>query len=400
MKLNGQTSGGTVVLKHDNSRGTDDRYFGPGHFGLYSENGVDYVTFHYYDPNGFYPNPAVNNQGGPTLGLAKLVWDEDGWPSVSMDFVEKGVYTVENGFSKKVVDVSSQTLVNGASLFQYAADTTYQTQKWVFNTLGSGEYSISNYASPEMFVEAGGTNEDALSVTSEYIGTVNQRFRTVTSPNGKSIIYPSTKDIGWGISLPTGSDVKISLRSVTNQDYLRWNMIPFDETLFVSETKLTIEQTAGTNNDIIVESNGLWSTSVLYDTWLNVESAGMGNDTLRISFSENSGANDRKNRIYITSNGGISKIINITQPGKPTATADLSDNDYFEIFPNPASHEIFIKSGKIGKLSVYNQTGQKICDFNLVTGKNRLNISDYKNGIYLLKLVSDNKTIVKKFIKN
>ncbi|MBK6281597.1 MAG: family 43 glycosylhydrolase [Draconibacterium sp.] len=284
MKLNGQTSGGTVVLKHDNSRGTDDRYFGPGHFGLYSENGVDYVTFHYYDPNGFYPNPAVNNQGGPTLGLAKLVWDEDGWPSVSMDFVEKGVYTVENGFSKKVVDVSSQTLVNGASLFQYAADTTYQTQKWVFNTLGSGEYSISNYASPEMFVEAGGTNEDALSVTSEYIGTVNQRFRTVTSPNGKSIIYPSTKDIGWGISLPTVSDVKISLRSVTNHDYLRWNMILFNETLFISETKLTIEQTAGTNNDIIVESNGLWSSSVLYDTWLNVESAGMGNDTLRISF--------------------------------------------------------------------------------------------------------------------
>ncbi|MBK6281596.1 MAG: T9SS type A sorting domain-containing protein [Draconibacterium sp.] len=41
-----------------------------------------------------------------------------------------------------------------------------------------------------------------------------------------------------------------------------------------------------------------------------------------------------------------------------------------------------------------------MCDFNLVTGKNRLNISDYKNGIYLLKLVSDNKTIVKKFIKN
>jgi hypothetical protein len=177
-------------------------------------------------------------------------------------------------------------------------------------------------------------------------------------------------------------------------------MIPFYETLFVSETKLTIEQTAGTNNDIIVESNGLWSTSLLYDTWLNVESAGVGNDTLRISFSENPGTNDRKNRIYVTSNGGISKIINITQPGKPTATADLSDNDYFEVFPNPASHEIFIKSGKIGKLSVYNQTGQKICDFNLVIGKNRLNISDYKNGIYLLKLVSGNKTIVKKFIKN
>jgi arabinan endo-1,5-alpha-L-arabinosidase len=401
MKLNRQTSGGTVVLKHDNSRGTEDRYFGPGHFGMYSENGVDYVTFHYYDPNGYYPNPAVNNQGGPTLGLAKLVWEEDGWPSISMDFVEKGVYAIENGFSKKVVDVSSQTLINGVSLFQYAADTTYQTQKWVFNALGSGEYAIHNYSNPEMYIEAGGTNNTTtLSMTSKYDGAVNQRFRTVTSPNGKTIIYPSTKDVGWGLPFQTDNDAKISLRSVTSHDFLRWNMIPFDETLFVSETKLTIEQTAGTNNDIIVESNGLWRTSVLYDTWLNIESSGVGSDSLKISFSENPDANDRKNRIYITSNGGISKIINITQTGKPTATGDLPDNDYFEIFPNPVSHEIFIKGGKNGMLSVYNQTGQKICDFNLETGKNRIDISDYKNGIYLFRIVYDNKSVVKKIIKN
>lgn len=75
---------GTVVMKHDDVRGTDDRYYGPGHFGLYSEGGADYVTFHYYDPNGYYPNPAVNNRGGPTLGLARLVWGDDGWPSVSL----------------------------------------------------------------------------------------------------------------------------------------------------------------------------------------------------------------------------------------------------------------------------------------------------------------------------
>ncbi len=400
MRIAGQPSGGTVVLKHDNSRGTDDRYFGPGHFGLYSENGVDYVTFHYYDPNGYYPNPAVNNQGGPTLGLAKLVWNEDGWPSISLDFVNEGVYTLENGFSKKVADVSSQTLIEGASLFQYAADTTYQTQKWVLNSLGSGEYSIYNYANPAMFVEAGGTNNASdLSMTSEYDGAVNQRFRAVTSPNGKSIIYPSTKDVGWGISLPTSSDVKISLRSVTSQDYLRWYFIPFNETLLVSETKLTLDHSDGTDNSIIVESNGLWSASLLYETWLNIETSGVGKDSLKLSFSENTDANDRKNRIYVITNGGNSEIITVTQSGKPSAAGDLTNNNHFEIFPNPAKQELFIESRKIGIATVYNYSGQKVSNFKLNIGRNQLNISDYKNGIYLLKFVSESKTVVKKFVK-
>ena len=401
MRLTRQASGGTVVLKHDNSRGTDDRYFGPGHFGMYSENGVDYVTFHYYDPNGYYPNPAVNNQGGPTLGLAKLVWNEDGWPSISLDFVDEGVFTVENVFSKKVADVLSHTLTDGAPLFQYVADATFLTQKWVFKSLGSGEYSIYNYTNPEMYVEAGGTgNATTLTMTSEYVGTVNQRFRTVASPNGKTIIYPSSKDVGWGLPSQTNNDAKITLRTVTSHDYLRWNMIPFSETLLVSENKLTIEHSAGNDNSIIVESNGLWSVSVFNNSWLSVESSGVGNDSLKISFSENPDANDRKNRIYVTSNGGNSKIIIITQLGKPSAAVDVTDNNYFEIFPNPANQELFIESSRNAIATVYNLSGEKVSDINLVTGKNLLNTGNYKTGIYFLKIVSDNKTIVKKFVKN
>lgn len=401
LRLTGQSSGGTVVLKHDNSRGTDDRYFGPGHFGMYSENGVDYVTFHYYDPNGYYPNPAVNNQGGPTLGLAKLIWGDDGWPSISLDFVDEGVYTIENIYSKKVTDVSNHTMADSAAIFQYAPDTTLQTQKWVFKSLGTGEYAISNYAAPEMFIEAGGTdNATSLLMTSEYEGAINQCFRTVTSPGGKTIIYPSTKDVGWGLTTPTSSDVKISLRTLTAQDYLRWNMIPFHESLTVSETKLTVEHIAGTDSSIFVESNGLWSSSVLYESWLSVESTGSGNGLLKISFSENSGTNDRKNRVYVTSNGGISEMITITQLGKLTAANDVTDGNQFAVYPNPVNQELYVESSKNGKLTVYNQTGQKVSEFNLSSGKNKLNVGYLHSGIYLLKIDADNKTVVRKIVKN
>ena len=401
LRLTGKTSGGTVVLKHDNSRGTDDRYFGPGHFGMFSENGVDYVTFHYYDPNGYYPNPAANNQGGPTLGLAKLVWGEDGWPSISFDFVDKGVYTIENIYSKKVADTFNHTIADSISIFQYASDTTLHTQKWIFNALGTGEYSISNYTSPEMFIETGGTvNTPVLLVTSEYDGAINQRFRTVTSPAGKTIIYPSTKDVGWGLTTPTNSDVKISLRTLAAQDYLRWNMIPFHETLLVSEPKLTVEHSTGTDSTIFVESNGLWNAYVLNETWLKVDFSGEGNDSIKISFSENIDTNDRKNRVYITSNGGISKIINVTQNGKPTVSDDVNDGNQFTVFPNPVNQELFVECRKEGKLTVYNQTGQKVTEFNLSTGKNKLNFTNFRSGIYLIKIVADNKTVVRKIVKN
>ncbi len=401
LRLKWQPSGGTIVLKHDNSRGTEDRYFGPGHFGLFSENGVDYVTFHYYDPNGFYPNPAVNNQGGPTLGLAKLVWDEDGWPSISFDFVNEGVYQIENIYSKKVADAFNHTIADSTSIFQYAADTTLQTQKWVFKTLGSGEYSISSYASPDMYIETGGIeNTPALFITSEYEGLINQRFRTVTSPAGKTIIYPSTKDVGWGLTTPTSSDVKIVLRTLIAQDYLRWNLVPFQESLLVSETKLTVGHSAGTDSSIFVESNGLWNASVLYETWLNVDFSGAGNDSLKISFSANTDTNDRKNRVYVTTNGGISKIINITQLGKPTATADEPNGNGFAVFPNPVNQDLFVECTKNGKLTVYNQTGQKVSEFNLSAGKNKLNVGNFQSGIYLLLIVADNKTVVRKIVKN
>lgn len=401
LRLKGQPSGGTVVLKHDNSRETDDRYFGPGHFGLYSENGVDYVTFHYYDPNGYYPNPAANNQGGPTLGLAKLVWGEDGWPRVSFDFVDEGIYTIENIYSKKVADAFNHSVTDRASIFQYEKDTTMQSQKWIFKSLGTGEYAISGYSNPAFYIEAGGTdNAPALLLTTEYKGLINQRFRTVTSPAGKTILYPSTKDVGWGLTTPTSSDVKISLRTLTAQDYLRWNLIPFHESLWVSETKLTVGHAAGTDSSIVVESNGLWRTTVLYESWLNVESTGSGNKLLKLSFSENTDTNDRKNRVYVTSNGGISKIINITQLGKPTAINDELMGNRFAVFPNPVNHELFVECSNNGKLAVYNQTGQKVREFNLSTGKNKLNFGDLHSGVYFLMIDADNQTVIKKIVKN
>jgi arabinan endo-1,5-alpha-L-arabinosidase len=57
--------GGTLLLTNDGPR------IGPGHASIFTENGIDYLSYHYYDGD---------RRGQPTVGLRQLVWLADGWP--------------------------------------------------------------------------------------------------------------------------------------------------------------------------------------------------------------------------------------------------------------------------------------------------------------------------------
>jgi arabinan endo-1,5-alpha-L-arabinosidase len=50
-----------------------ERWKGPGHCAIYQEAGIDYLVYHAYD---------AESQGTPTLRIAPLSWDEEGWPSI------------------------------------------------------------------------------------------------------------------------------------------------------------------------------------------------------------------------------------------------------------------------------------------------------------------------------
>jgi hypothetical protein len=64
------------------------------------------------------------------------------------------------------------------------------------------------------------------------------------------------------------------------------------------------------------------------------------------------------------------------------------------------NQELFVESGKNGRLTVYNQTGQKASEFNLSAGRNKLNFGQLHPGVYLLRIDTGNKYIVRKIIKN
>lgn len=64
------SSDGTNVLT------SSGKYIGPGHFGLFRENGCNYVSTHYYDGN---------NNGNPKLDILRMTLS-NGWPVLTRNF--------------------------------------------------------------------------------------------------------------------------------------------------------------------------------------------------------------------------------------------------------------------------------------------------------------------------
>ena len=122
------SNGGTTLLS-----GTG-RFVGPGHTGLFTENGVTYFSHHYYDG---YDN------GAPKLGLAQLTWGSTGWPTVSRNWVAAGRYVIKSQNSSLVWDAWGCTGVAGQQVAQ-GTPSGLTCQQWDLAPVGTGYYTIKN----------------------------------------------------------------------------------------------------------------------------------------------------------------------------------------------------------------------------------------------------------------
>ena len=126
--VNLNNNGGTVVLN------VSGRYVGPGHAGIFAENGVNYFSHHYYDSD---------DNGAPKLGLAKLTWNAANWPVVSRDWVTPGRYEIASQNSSLVWQAQGCAAVAGDAVTQ-GARTGQACQQWNFVPAGDGEYRVAN----------------------------------------------------------------------------------------------------------------------------------------------------------------------------------------------------------------------------------------------------------------
>ncbi|UOG76410.1 family 43 glycosylhydrolase [Hymenobacter tibetensis] len=124
------SNGGTVLMNRSG------RYVGPGHAGIFEENGVSMFSYHYYDSN---------DNGTPKLGIAKLTWDATDWPVVSRDWVAPGRYEITGQNSGQLWQAGCAGAAGQA--VSQGNRTGQACQQWDFVAAGNGEYTITNVQS-------------------------------------------------------------------------------------------------------------------------------------------------------------------------------------------------------------------------------------------------------------
>ena len=86
-----------------------------------------------------------------------------------------------------------------------------------------------------------------------------------------------------------------------------------------------------------------------------------------------------------------------------TLGESLSESEsYFNIFPNPASDNITISTNQeITEVNIYNILGVNVYNeqFTINNSQLNVNISDFSNGVYFIKVKTEEGEIVKRFIK-
>jgi arabinan endo-1,5-alpha-L-arabinosidase len=173
--VNLNNGGGTVVLN------VSGRYVGPGHTGIFEENGVSYFSHHYYDGD---------DNGNAKLGLAKLTWTAAGWPSVSRDWVAAGRYEIKNQNSNLVWDAWGCTGASGQIIAQ-GTPAGLDCQRWDFTALGDGQYKITN-ALGGLAADVAGCSPDAGArlQLGAYTGLACQQYRIDRASDG-TLVFAS-----------------------------------------------------------------------------------------------------------------------------------------------------------------------------------------------------------------
>ncbi len=168
-------NGGTTLIA------TKGNYVGPGCVGLFTENGVNYLTHHYYDSN---------QNGRARLSVGNLGWDGAAWPFITRDWLAAGRYTLKNQNSNLVWDAWGCTGASGQMIAQGTA-SGLTCQQWDLTPDGNGEYKITN--------ALGGLSADVINNSPAngaklqlyaYSGVAGQRFK-IERTNANTFVLAS-----------------------------------------------------------------------------------------------------------------------------------------------------------------------------------------------------------------
>jgi hypothetical protein len=114
-------------------------------------------------------------------------------------------------------------------------------------------------------------------------------------------------------------------------------------------------------------------------------------------------SNLKSTKNNVSSNADTLSITEVNKNELLDLTPSLNTSEAVEIFPNPTSGifnvSFYSENQEMKRIEVYNIIGLLIQSYNNSNAHNIIDISDYSNGIYILRISIGSKEFQKKLIK-
>lgn len=178
--------GGTLFM------GSQGEFVGPGHVGIFEDDGVERLTFHYYNSR---------SNGVPTLGLQGLSWDEAGWPRAVFD-LPGGRYAIMSAASGLALGIAGNKSDDGNPIdqFEYRGGAT---QQWNISPMGDGSYGIGSMGTGKYLDVFRCSTKDGTKISQyPWMGNDCQKWRIEPLGDGS---YRIAAKSGLALSLPGGT---------------------------------------------------------------------------------------------------------------------------------------------------------------------------------------------------
>lgn len=228
--------------------------------------------------------------------------------------------------------------------------------------------------------------------TKSYGGTTNY---------GCALSVYQTSDSGFAVACTTGTVFKTDV----NGNFL-WGKMLHDTITspgYLPDTKCVIEN----NNKELVISGTFYNPSTPSQVYLiNTDSNGNSNCLDSSVTLPVSNVNTITGAYGVLNSAGtqLAKNIIVNTPAItannlciPTGlSVEENKNSIATIYPNPATNELYVElfSSDKGVLILYSSLGEKISSFDLINGRNKINLEKINSGLYFYTLSSDEGILV------
>ena len=253
-------------------------------------------------------------------------------------------------FGKKYKITVTWDIVDGAEAYAIYVATQYYPEGMMMGTVTSNEFIMGSDADGELYVFVKTICDTQLIIVSEYSEQVN-------------VILNENIEDASAVDAP--ENLTAAAKSTSSIE-LTWDAAENAMSYFVYRNDVEIANITGTT---YVDENLAYDTEYCYT---------------------------------VTSMGANSESDPSEEACTKTLGESLAENtSELNIFPNPATDNLSIEANEqITEVNIYNIIGVSVYNEQCTNNNLNVNISDFNNGVYFVKVKTNNTEIVKRFIKN